>query len=327
MPMESVEVTGKTVLVTGGTGFAGAHLVEELLARGNNVITTYLRTIPGSYFYSEKLHEKTTMAMVNVCDFDGLHSLLSKSHVDYIFHLAAQALVDVALVNPRHTFVTNIMGTVNILESARQLGTIKGIVVASSDKAYGKKDSKFSSYVEDDALKGDHPYEASKSAADLIARTYFVTYNLPVVTTRFGNIYGEGDLNFSRIVPGALKAMILGEPLEIRSDGTYFRDYLYVKDVVDGYLKLAEKIGSHAGEAFNFGSSENISVLDAVELIKQVLKKPLPYVILNNARNEIPYQSLDYTKIAKSVGWNPQRSLTDTLPNMYRWYSQYLGNF
>jgi len=316
-------IRGKNILVTGGTGFAGSHLVEQLLKDGNFVYVTCQRLNPLSYFFMQNLQSKAVLAEIDLNDFTAVHDLISKSHIDYIFHLGAQPLVDVAYLNPMRTLYTNILGTINILESARQLGTVKGIVAASSDKAYGKKSKKFSPYTEDDPLQGDHPYEASKSAADLICFSYYKTYALPVIVTRFGNIYGEGDLNFSRIIPGAIKAMIQNETLEIRSDGSYFRDYLYVKDVVRGYIMLAEVVDRLAGEAFNFGSPENVSVLDLLDIMRNTLNKSLEHRIINNAKNEIPYQSLDYTKITKSVGWAPQNSLESTLPSIHRWYTKY----
>jgi len=316
-------IRGKNILVTGGTGFAGSHLVEQLLKDGNYVYVTCQRLNPLSYFFMQQLQSKAVLADIDLNDFTAVHDLISKSHIDYIFHLGAQPLVDVAYLNPMRTLYTNILGTINILESARQLGTVKGIVAASSDKAYGKKQKKFSPYTEDDPLQGDHPYEASKSAADLICFSYYKTYALPVIVTRFGNIYGEGDLNFSRIIPGAIKAMIQNETLEIRSDGSYFRDYLYVKDVVRGYIMLAAVVDRLAGEAFNFGSPENVSVLDLLDIMRKTLNKSLEHKIINNAKNEIPYQSLDYTKITKSVGWAPKNSLESTLPSIHRWYTKY----
>ena len=327
--MEVVEIEyymglrGYNILVTGGTGFAGSHLVDELVSSGNSVYTTAQRHNPFSYFITQKLQTKVTMADIDIGDFNAVHDIISRSHIDYIFHLAAQPLVDVAYLNPMRTLYTNILGTINVLESARQLGTVKGIIVASSDKAYGKKIKKFSAYDEDDPLKGDHPYEVSKSSTDLICFSYFKTYGLPVIITRFGNIYGEGDLNFSRIIPGAMKAILKNEILEIRSDGSYYRDYLYVKDVVRGYIMLAETIDRYAGEVFNFGSEENISVLDLIEVIQKILRKELNYKILNTAKNEIPYQSLNYKKVLKSVGWSPEYSLKSTLPSILSWYEKY----
>lgn len=320
------QLTNKNILVTGGTGFVGSHLVEELVKLGNNVTTTYLHLQPESYFFSQGLDKKVAMAPVDISDFNAVHDLISKKDIDYIFHLAAQAIVHTAYHNPRRTFESNIMGTVNVLDSARQLGTVKGIVVASSDKAYGKKAEKFAPYYETDPLIGDHPYEASKSATDLVTYTYFKTYDLPVITTRFGNIYGEGDMNFSRIIPGAMESLVNNTTLELRSDGTFFRDYLYVKDVVNGYVGLAMKAEQLAGEAYNFGTDENVSVLDLLGIIEDAVDKKIDYTILNTAKNEIPFQSLDYTKVNKTIGWSPQYTLNSTMQGILQWYTQYFAH-
>ncbi|OGK12430.1 hypothetical protein A3C98_00455 [Candidatus Roizmanbacteria bacterium RIFCSPHIGHO2_02_FULL_37_15] len=324
-----INFKNRNILVTGGTGFVGSHLVEELVMQEANVVTTFISTNPLSYFFSQKLNKKVRMAHVDVRDFESVFDLVTKNDIEYIFHLAAQALVETAYYNPKKTMESNIMGTVNILESARLFPKVKAVVVASSDKAYGKLDYqtlrvKKAKYFETDPLKGDHPYEVSKSAADLIAYSYFKTYNLPVVITRFGNIYGEGDLNFSRIIPDIMRAIIKKEKLEIRSDGTYVRDYLYVKDVVDGYLRLANKIEKVRGEAFNFGSRESLSVIELIKSIERILKKKINYKILNTAKNEIPYQSLNYLKIKRKLDWQPKYNLVKSIEKIYKWYKKIL---
>lgn len=323
--MESMEVSSrfvdKNVLVTGGTGFVGSHLVEELVSLGARVVTTFEYNDPRSYFMMNGLDKKMVMANVDVGQFDKVFDLVTKFDVEYIFHLAAQAIVTTAYNNPRRTLESNIMGTTNILESARLYPKIKAVVVASSDKAYGKIEAGRYTYVEVDPLRGDHPYDVSKSATDLIANMYFKTYNVPEVTTRFGNIYGEGDNNFSRIIPGIMKSLIKKETLEIRSDGRMVRDYLYVKDVVRGYLMLAEKIDEVKGEAFNFGSNDTLSVLELINEMEIVLKRKIPYEILNIAKNEIPYQSLSYEKI-KRIGWRQDETVKSTAKKIFDWYSK-----
>lgn len=316
--VESMEMSGRNILVTGGTGFVGSHLVEALVKQNVHVVTTFQTQSPLSYFFTQKLEEKVTMVDVDVCNFEKVFDIVTKFDIEYIFHLAAQPLVDVAYHNPKRTLYSNILGTINVLESARLFPCVKAVIVASSDKAYGKHGKK--KYTEQDALKGDHPYEVSKSAADLIVYSYFKTYGVPAVTTRFGNIYGEGDLNFSRIIPGIMKALIRQETLEIRSNGKYIRDYLYVKDVVAGYIALAENIEKVKGEAFNFGSRETLSVLELMKLIEKIVKKKLKYRILNTAKNEIPYQSLDWSKIKKMVGWKPRHDFFDMINKIYVWY-------
>lgn len=325
-PMEDMEMNwqGRRVLVTGGTGFVGSHLVARLIELGAKVVTTNLCLEPKSYFAQQKLGDKVAIADLDITDFDAIHDLITTTDPEYIFHLAAQALVDVAYYNPRRTLDSNIMGTVNILESARLYPRIKGIVVASSDKAYGKTGKK--KYLEDTPLRGDHPYEVSKSAADLICYSYFKTYGVPVTVSRFGNIYGEGDLNVSRIVPGALMALIKGETLEIRSDGKYVRDYLYVRDVVDGYLLLAKHIKQSAGQAYNFGSNETLTVLEVIKTLESALKLKISYKILNQAKNEIPYQSLDFSKVNTAFGWQPKQTIASTAEKIHDWYQQSWSN-
>jgi len=315
-----MDLTGANILVTGGTGFVGSHLVEKLLVLKANVITTYQSNNPHSYFNTQKLADKVTKMDIDVRNFGQLFDIVTKFKVDYIFHLAAQPLVEVAFYNPKSTLESNIMGTVNIMEAARLHPRIKGIIVASSDKAYGK--SMKNKYIEDDPLRGDHPYEVSKLAADLIAYSYFRTYGLPVTITRFGNIYGEGDLNFCRIIPGIMKSLITDETLEIRSDGTFVRDYLNVKDVVDGYLMLADHIQQTKGQAYNFGSKDTLSVLGVIKIVERTLKLKVNYQIINNAKNEIPFQSLDYSKIKNQLNWSPLRNIVKSLPTIYSWYKR-----
>jgi len=312
---------GKNVLVTGGTGFVGSHLVEELISQGANVITTFEYNDPFSYFMVRKMNKKVVMADIDVGQFDRVFDLITKFEIDYIFHLAAQAIVTTAYNNPRRTLESNIMGTTNILESVRLFPKVKAVVVASSDKAYGKLVEGKYSYAEIDPLKGDHPYDVSKSATDLIANMYAKTYQIPVVVTRFGNIYGEGDNNFSRIIPGIMNALIKNETLELRSDGKAVRDYLYVKDVARGYLMLAEKIDETRGEAYNFGSNDTLSVIELIKAIEKALNKKVPYKILNIAKNEIPYQSLGYEKI-KKLGWKNKENIKTTAKKIYRWYKE-----
>ncbi len=310
------------VLITGGTGFVGSHVVEELLRTGADVVTTYVVYNPKSYFSSMGLDKKVTMVQADIRDYPSMLHILTRFNIDFVLHLAAQPLVDVAFINPLHTLDVNIMGTVALLEACRMCKTIKGIVVASSDKAYGKLAS--GKYKEHDGLQGDHPYEVSKSAADLISTSYIKTYNLPLTITRFGNIYGEGDLNFSRIFPGIMEALIAKKPLQLRSDGTYIRDYLYVKDVAQGYLHLLKHFEKVRGEAFNFGSKDTLSVVDVITSVQRVLKKKVPYSLAHTAQNEIRYQSLDFEKVRKAIGWTPKNRIAKVVPRMYKWYRKTL---
>ncbi len=306
----------KSVLVTGGTGLVGGHLVEALLQRKCRVIVPYRSVDPRSYLVTEKFIEKTIMAIGDLKDAQRVFDIVTKYEIEYIFHLGAQAIVPIAYNNPLETITSNVMGTVHVLEAARRHPGVKGVIVASSDKAYGKSDIP---YEENDPLRGDHPYEVSKSSADLIAYSYFKTYGLPVIITRFGNIYGPGDLNFNRIIPGIMKTLVTGETLVLRSDGTYRRDYVYVKDVVSGYLFLLERMAKVKGEAFNLSSDENLSVIDLIKKAENIFSKKIPYKIVNTAVNEIPYQHLDCAKITR-LGWRPQGDFDTSIHNTYNWY-------
>jgi CDP-glucose 4,6-dehydratase len=308
----------KNILVTGGAGFVGGHLVEELVKLKANVMVVDINLDKRSYLFTENLHKKSKVIDLDICNYKKLLALIKKYKIDFIFHLAAQALVEDAYKNPKYTLDNNILSTINILEAVRINPQIKGVVVASSDKAYGKLST--AKYVESDPLSGDHPYDTSKSVTDLISTTYYKTYKIPVVVTRFGNIYGEGDLNFSRIIPGIIKSLIEKKNLQIRSNGKYVRDYLYVEDVVNGYLLLAENIEKIKGEVFNFGSEETLSVLDIIKLVEKTLNKKIDYKILNIAKNEIPYQSLNYSKIKKTLGWKPKENIKSTAKKIMSWY-------
>lgn len=308
----------KNVLVTGGAGFVGSHLVEELIRLRANVFVVDINLNKKSYLFTENLHKKCTVIKLDICDNKKLLSLIKKYKIELIFHLAAQALVEDAYKDPKYTLENNIVSTINVLEAVRINPKIKGVVVASSDKSYGKLNK--TKYIETDPLSGDHPYDTSKSVTDLLSSTYYKTYKLPVVITRFGNIYGEGDLNFSRIIPGIMKSIITNKTLEIRSNGKYIRDYLYVKDVVAGYLLLAQNIEKVKGEAFNFGSDDTLTVIDVIKQVEKVFGKKISYKILNKAKNEIPYQSLDYSKIKKTLGWKPKENIKSTAKKIFEWY-------
>lgn len=305
------------ILVTGGAGFIGSHLVEALLERNAQVTVIDKYFPPQSYFCINNFTKKTTVLKLDLREKNKLFTAINKNPPDYIFHLAAQTIVTESYQNPLETLESNIMGTAYILEAVRNNPKIKGVIVASSDKAYGKTTKL---YDELTPLKGDHPYDVSKSSVDLIAQTYFKTYQTPIAITRFGNVYGEGDLHFNRIIPGICSAIIRKKTLEIRSNGKYIRDYLHVKDVVAGYILLLDNFEKVKGEAFNFGSPETLSVLNLISKIEETLKVKINYKILNCAQNEIPYQSLDYAKIRKTLGWKPKQTVTKTIAKIYQWY-------
>ncbi len=311
-------LSGQRILVTGGTGFVGSHLVEVLVKRGNRVIVPFRSLDPYSYFASVGLDKKTVLTVCDIRDNERVFDIVTRYEVDSIVHLAAQSIVATAYANPEEAITSNVVGTTNILDAARRNKRVTGVIVASSDKAYGKSKRE---YEENHPLAGDHPYEVSKSAADLIAQAYFKTYALPVVITRFGNIYGPGDLNFNRIIPGLIKSIIAKEKLEIRSDGTFVRDYIYVKDVVSAYLTLLAHLEKVKGEAFNISTSDSYSVVALIKKSEHILRKKVQYVIQNTQVNEIPYQHLNWDKI-KKLGWKPKYTLPRGLTETYHWYKK-----
>ena len=311
----------ESLVVTGGAGFIGAHVVEELLGKKFRIIVADIQKPGRSYFFLNGLHRKTKYHVVDITKQRHVSALFAAVRPTYVIHLAALSVVGEAYDDPLAAFKTNIMGTVQILEACRKTPGMKGILVASSDKAYGKTNKP---YTERFPLKGDHPYDVSKSCEDLIAQTYAKTYGLPIVITRFGNVYGEGDLHFDRIVPGICKSLVTGIPLDIRSDGTFVRDYIYVKDVARAYAFLLAHMENISGEAFNVASQTTCSVLELVRKTKRSLQKPIAYTIRNTAVNEIPYQHLNDAKI-RALGWKPKYSFETSIRKTYRWYHSFLS--
>jgi CDP-glucose 4,6-dehydratase len=246
--------------------------------------------------------------------------------VEVVFHLAAQTIVGIANRNPVSTFSTNIEGTWSLLEACRRSPKVLSIVVASSDKAYG--DQEHLPYDETMPLQGRHPYDVSKSCADLIAQTYATSYNLPVAITRCGNFYGGGDLNWNRVVPGTIRSIIRGERPVVRSDGNFVRDYFYIEDGAAAYMLLAERVASYAalrGQAFNFSNESQVSVLEMVELILRKMKSSLRPEVLNQASNEIRHQFLSAERARTALHWRPQFTLDSGLDRTLAWYREFLG--
>lgn len=311
----------KNVFLTGASGMVGGHIAQRLISYGANVIALLRSKDPRAYFYSEGIDKKTIFAYGDLKDFWRICDIVTRYEIETILHLGAQPIVGTALTNPIETFRTNVNGTMNILEAARKAPTVKQIVVASSDKAYGT--SAKLPYSEDMPMRGNAPYEVSKSCADLISLSYAETYEMPITVTRFGNIYGPGDLNFNRIIPGAIKAGLTDTVLNIRSDGKMIREYLYVEDVVNGYLMLAENIKKTAGEAFNFSSGERFNVTGVVEKVENCLGKKIRTKILNIAKNEIREQYLSSEKIRKLLGWNAKYIIEEGLKEMIPWYKKF----
>ncbi|NLI14040.1 GDP-mannose 4,6-dehydratase [Pelotomaculum propionicicum] len=313
----------KNVFVTGCTGLLGTHLCELLLDKGANVIGLVRDYVPKSRLFTEQLKQRIIVVNGNVENYMLLERAISEYEIDTVFHLAAQTIVSTATKNPLSTFDTNIRGTWNLLEACRRNQGVERIILASSDKAYGEH--KHLPYKEEAPLQGRHPYDVSKSCADLIAQMYSYTYDQPVCVTRCGNFYGPGDLNFNRLVPGTIRSALQGESPVIRSDGTYIRDYFYVKDGAEAYLFLAQKMDEIPihGEAFNFSNELQITVIELVNKILSLMGcSHLHPVIKNTASKEIRHQYLSTEKAKKILGWQPQYPLEQALKDTIEWYCE-----
>jgi CDP-glucose 4,6-dehydratase len=319
--------SGRRVFVTGATGIVGGWLVKDLLAHGAMVVALVRDPDPQTEFYRSGDFRRTAIVQGRLEDFGTLERAVNEHKIDTVLHLAAQPIVGVAHRSPLQTFEANIRGTYHLLEACRQhAALVRRVVIASSDKAYGAQPTL--PYTEDMPLQGRFPYEVSKSCTDLIAQSYFVTYSLPVAVARCGNIYGGGDLNWSRIVPETIRAFLNGVRPLIRSDGTFLRDYIYVKDVSRAYLRLAERLDDPQvrGEAFNFSPEQAVSVLDLVARIQRLMHcEHLTPDIRNTAQGEIHSQYLDASKAATVLGWEPTYSLDAGLAETIIWYVDYLA--
>jgi len=316
----------RNVFVTGATGLLGPWLIKQLLSNQANITVLVRDSVPDSLFFTDKLHTKVTLTYGDLLDFHTLQRIINECNIDTIFHLGAQAIVGYANRSPISTFRSNIEGTWNLLETCRLSPWVKRIIVASSDKAYGNCDKL--PYKEDTPLNGRYPYDASKSCADLIAQSYFHTYNLPVSITRCGNFFGGGDLHFNRIVPGTIKSIMNNENPIIRSNGTFLRDYIYVNDVVDAYLTLAEQLEEKnlAGESFNFSTDQPFTVIELVNLILQATNKlELKPIIQNQASHEIPAQHLSSEKAQRVLGWTAQYGVKKGIEETIKWYKNYFS--
>lgn len=310
----------RPVFVTGATGFVGAWLVKRLDREGARVIALVRDQVEAS------LPPRTVVVRGSLEDYALMERALNEYEVEAVFHLGAQALVMAANRGPLSTFDANVRGTWNVLEACRRVSTVERIVVASSDKAYGT--SPTLPYREDMPLHGHHPYDVSKSCADLIAQSYAVTYSLPVCITRFANIYGGGDLNFSRLIPGTMRDTVTGERPVIRSDGKFVRDYLYITDAVGAYLDLAAAMSDSSihGEAFNFSSGFHVSVLDLTHRILRLAgREDLEPLVLDQAQNEIREQYLSAEKASNLLGWSASYAPDEALAETLDWYREYLA--
>jgi CDP-glucose 4,6-dehydratase len=325
--LTSPEWTARRVLVTGSTGIVGSWLTEDLVRRGAYVVAFVRDADPQSRFFSEHISEGCSVVNGDLVELADCMRAVNDHEIDTVFHLGAQTIVGAALRDPIDCFESNIRGTYNLLEAARRLRElVTTVVIASSDKAYG--DSPILPYTEDMPLRGRHPYDVSKSCTDLLADTYAHTYGLNVTVARCGNIYGGGDLNWSRIVPGTIRWLLAGERPILRSSGGNIRDYIYVKDVVDAYVTLAEQSvrPEISGGAFNFSPESQYTVLDIVHAIGKVLGVEPDPIILDSAKSEILHQTLDASKARRLLDWSTKWDLSSGLTETVAWYRGHLAD-
>jgi CDP-glucose 4,6-dehydratase len=317
---------GRPVFVTGATGIVGSWLVKDLLARSARVVALVRDPDPQSELYRSEDYRSTSIIHGRLEDYWTLERAINEQQIHTVFHLAAQSIVGVAQRHPLQTFEANIRGTYNLLDVCRlHQGLVKRVIIASSDKAYGEQ--AVLPYTEDMPLQGRGPYDVSKTCTDLLAQSYYQTYGLPVAIARCGNVYGGGDLNWSRIVPETIQACLRGVRPVIRSDGSYVRDYIYVQDVSSAYLRLAECVHDPRvqGEAFNFSPEHAVSVLDLVGRIQRLMGcEHLTPDVQNTAEGEIRSQYLDASKARRLLGWRPRFNLDEGLAETIAWYHNYL---
>jgi CDP-glucose 4,6-dehydratase len=323
---QPVSWTARRVFVTGATGIVGSWLVKRLLGEGAYVVALVRDWDPQSELIRSGDVARTSVVSGRLEDYGAIERAINEHEVDTVFHLGAQPIVTTALRSPLPTFEANIRGSYHLLEACRvHRSLVSRIVVASSDKAYG--DGPSLPYTEDMPANGRHPYDVSKSCTDLLAMTYAHTYELPVTVARCGNIYGGGDLNWSRIVPGTIRSLWRGERPIVRSNGLFTRDYIFVEDVVDAYLALAERTGEAGvhGEAFNFSPETRTTVLEIVRALQGAMsREDLAPVVLDQARAEIHDQYLDSTKARTRLGWTARHPLDAGLARTVGWYRQFL---
>jgi len=329
--MENMEVKpgfwlDRPTFLTGGTGLVGSWLVRRLVNAGADVVCLVRDWVPQSELVRTHWIERVKVVRGDIRDRELLERTLGEYEIDTVIHLAAQTIVTIANRNPLSTFETNVAGTWNLMEACRRSPKVKQVVVASSDKAYG--DQEELPYRETTPLQGRHPYDVSKSAGDLIAHSYAVSFETPVVITRCGNFYGGGDLNWNRIVPGTIRSVLRGQRPVIRSDGQFVRDYFYVEDGAATYMLLVEQLADHPeyrGEAFNFSYGNPYTVLELAQRILKRMGSDLQPLILNEASNEIRKQSLNADKARGQLGWQPLFSLDEGLDRTIAWYREFLA--
>ncbi|HZH35206.1 MAG TPA: GDP-mannose 4,6-dehydratase [Pyrinomonadaceae bacterium] len=316
----------RPTFITGATGLVGSWLVRRLLEAEADVVCLVRDWIPQSELVRTGMYERVKVVRGDICEQETLERALGEHEIDTVIHLAAQTIVGIANRNPVSTFESNIQGTWALLEACRRSPLVKQIVIASSDKAYG--DQEVLPYDENTPLQGTHPYDVSKSCADLISYTYAKSYGSPVVITRCGNFYGGGDLNWNRIVPGTIRSVMRGQRPVIRSDGSFVRDYFYVEDGAAVYMLLAEKLAENPdlrGEAFNFSNELQVTVLDLTRRVLAAMNSDLEPEIRNEASNEIKHQYLSAAKARKMLEWSPLFTLDEGMRRTIEWYKEFFS--
>jgi len=314
----------RNVFISGCTGLLGSWLTKKLVHNGANVIGLIRDAVPKSNLNWSGFQDEIVTVRGEIEDYFVLERILNEYEVDCVFHLAAQTIVTIANRNPLSTFEANIKGTWNILEASRRSPLVKRIVVASSDKAYGSQEKL--PYSEETALEGKHPYDVSKSCADLLCGAYHQTYDLPVCITRCGNFYGGGDLNFNRLIPGTIRSILECKKPIIRSNGQMIRDYFYIEDGAEAYMLLGKKMNKKIhGEAFNFSNEKPMTVLEMVNTILKIMNSDLKPIILNESSNEIEKQYLSSRKAHTVLGWKSHYKLEEGLEKTIQWYQNFLS--
>jgi CDP-glucose 4,6-dehydratase len=322
----TMDWTARRVFVTGATGIVGSWLVKALVDAGAYVVVLVRDWDPQSELVRSATIARTSVVNGRLEDYATLERAINEHEIDTVFHLGAQPIVTTALRNPLPTFEANIRGSYNLLEACRvHHGLVQRVIVASSDKAYG--DGPHLPYTEDMPANGRHPYDVSKSCTDLLAMSYAHSFDMPVTVARCGNIYGGGDLNWSRIVPGTIRSLWRGQRPQLRSNGEYTRDYIFVQDVVSAYMTLAERCSDNGvrGEAFNFSPESRVTVLEITRAIQRLMNRAdLEPLILDQARAEIHDQYLDTSKAKERLGWRALHSLDAGLTETISWYTRFL---
>lgn len=316
----------RNVFVTGATGLLGSWVTKQLVDAGAHVVVLIRDHVPDSHLFLSRTFSQVTVVKGVVEDCYIIERALGEYEIDTVFHLAAQTIAPIANRNPLSTFETNIKGTWTILEACRRTPLVKKIVVASSDKAYGESDKL--PYTEETPLRGKHPYDVSKSCTDLIAQAYFTSYHLPVCITRCGNLFGGGDLNFNRLVPGVIRSALFHTDVVLRSNGDFVRDFFYVQDAAAGVILLAHKMDNRdiIGQAFNFSNEEPIAVITLVKKILRKMKSNVFIRVTNDSTNEIPKQYLSAKKAKNLLGWKPENTLDTGIEETVKWYEDFFKN-